>query len=278
MRIPNRSMQLALLAAVVVVAPVANATMTLPGGDTLLSGAFDDLRYGPTGASFVTPLLFLGDLAATDAPGAQATVTDLTYSYVLSGLGTPAASILYTISNDGIDPFTDLRFMVNVQADGSNSFLDTVNVVFGPAAAGDPDQFQVGDFSIEPVGALLADHDGADGSNACGAAACDADLALQWNLASLDPGAVWLVQISLSDDGSRISDRYLQAISADSDSALTFSGVASVVPEPTTGLLFLGGLVGLVALRSRWDGTTAPASHPPRAARRRAPRSARPDA
>jgi hypothetical protein len=278
MRIANRSLQFMLAAALIAAPPVARATMTLPGGDTLLTGGFDDLRYGATGASYVTPLLYLGDLSATDAPGVQAAFTDLTYSYALSGLGTPAASILYTISNDGIDPFADLRFMVNVQADGSNSFLDTVNVVFGAAAPGDPDQFQVGDFSVDPVGVLLADHDGADGSNACGVAVCDADLALQWNLAALDPGAVWLVQVSLSDDGSRVSDRYLQAISADSDSALTFSGVASVVPEPTTGLLFIGGLAGLAAIRSRRDGATATASHPSPAAPRRAPRSARPDA
>lgn len=248
MRIPNRSLPLALtLLALAQLPGVANATLELPGGDTLLTGALDDLRYGSTGASYVTPLLYLGDLGETDAPSEQAAVTDLAYQYATVDLGTSALFLVYQIQNQGTEAFSDLRFMLNVQADGSNSFLDFVTVAFGAAAPGEPDAFQAGDFSIDSLGTLLAANDGADGSNACGAPACDADLALQWNLATLDPGGIWQIEVALSDDGSTHSSRYLQATSADTaNTALTLSGMARIVPEPTT-LLLLGS--GLAALR-----------------------------
>lgn len=243
------ALQLSILLAFALSPAVARATLSMPGGDALLNGAFDDVRYGATGASYVTPLLYLGDLGDTDGPSEHAAVTDLAFQYALAGLGTSAISILYQIENQGTEAFGDLRFMLNVQADGSNSFLDFVTVAFGAAAPGEPDAFQVGDFAVDSLGSLLAANDGADGSNACGALACDADLALQWNLPSLAPGTIWQIEVMLSDDGTANSTRFLQAISADSDdTTLTFSGLASVVPEPTT-LLLLG--LGFGALGSR---------------------------
>ncbi len=253
MRIPNRWLRLAVTVFALVSWPgAARATLELPGGDSLLNGAFDDVRYGDTGASYVTPLLYLGDFGATDAPSAHADVTDLTYQYSTVGLGTSALFLVYEIENLGIDSFIDLRFMLNVQADGSNSFLDFVTVTFGGGLVGDPDAFQVGDFSVDPLGSVLAANDGADGSNACGAPACDADLALQWNLATLDPGGIWRIEVLLADDGSAHSSRFLQATSADSaNTALTLSGLARVVPEPATLLLFGLGLAALGARRAR---------------------------
>jgi len=248
MRIRN-ALQLSILLAFALSPSVARATLELPGGDALLNGAFDDLRYGATGASYVTPLLYLGDLGDTDGPSEHALVTDLSYQYSVLDLGTPTLTLVYQIENEGTETFSDLRFMLNVQADGSNSFLDFVTVAFGAAAPGEPDAFQVGDFAVDSLGALLAANDGADGSNACGALACDADLALQWNLPTLAPGLIWQIEVTLSDDGTARSTRFLQAISADTDdTTLTFSGLASVVPEPTT-LLLLG--LGLVVLGGR---------------------------
>jgi hypothetical protein len=256
MRASNRLLLLATALCCALLPVAARATLQLPGGDALLNGAFDDLRYGATGTSYVTPLLYVGDLGATDSPSQQAAVTDLDYQYLLAGLGTPAASILYSITNTGIDPFTDLRFVLNVQADGSASFADLVTVAFGAGSPGEPDSYQVGDFAVDPLAGLIAANDGTDGSDACGAPACDADLALQWDLPTLAPGLTWTIRVSLSDDGSVLSTRNLQATSADTDATvLMFSGFAQVVPEPGTALLI--GL-GLCALRAgRRAGATA---------------------
>lgn len=249
MRFRN-ALQLSILLAFALSPAVARATLELPGGDTLLNGAFDDLRYGATGTSFVTPLLYLGDLGDTDGPSEHAAVTDLAFQYAVLDLGTPTLSLVYEIANQGTEAFSDLRFMLNVQADGSNSFLDLVTVAFGAGAPGEPDAFQVGDFAVDSLGSVLAANDGADGSNACGVLACDADLALQWNLPSLAPGAIWQIEVALSEDGTARSTRFLQATSADTDvTTLTVSGLATVVPEPTT-LLLLGLGLGVLARRA----------------------------
>jgi hypothetical protein len=239
---------LALLALAAVASP-ARATLLLPGGDTLLNGGFDDVGYGATGNAFVTPLLFVGELGATSPPDDVDAVTDLVHDYVVDGLGSSLMTITYSIRNDGPDPFTDLRFLVNVQPDGSPSFSDTVDVTFGAPAQGEPDAFQVGDFGVDPLSALLGTQNQADGSNACGALPCDADLALEWDLAQLDPGWIWQIQVALSDDDEAISARFLRATSADTaDTSLTFSGLARAIPEPSTALLVA---LGLLVLRTR---------------------------
>jgi hypothetical protein len=228
--------------------------VTLPGGDVLFDGSFDGVHYGATGVGYVSPLLFVGDLGATRDPQSHALLTNLTYSYADSGLGTPMMAITYTILNEDASAFSDLRFMLDVQADGSDSFADTVNVLWGAAAAGDPDAFQVSDFSA-PGGILkeAAIANGAlDGTDACGALPCDVDFGLQWSLASLGSGQSWVITVGLSDDGSALSGRLLRARSADTaDTELTLSGVAQVIPEPGSGALVLTGLGILCAASSR---------------------------
>ena len=221
-------------------APSALAALLLPGGDTLLNGAFDEIEYGSTpGLAYVTPFLFVGDLAATDPPHVVGGTTNLTYGYSFDGLGTSLMTITYTLTNDDPAAFTDLRFMVDVQADGSGSFNDIALAVFGVPMAGDPVQFQIADFS-ENLPNQIVTNDGLDGSDTCGGAVCDVDTALQWDLATLNPGETWRVTIGLSDDGSTLSSRYLQVTSADTASTvLTFSGVAAILPEPSA-LVLLG--------------------------------------
>ena len=224
----------------------ATALLSLPGGDTLLNGSFDEIGYGATGTAYVTPLLYVGELSSTEPPESIDTVTDLSHEYLVDGLGTSLMLIRYSIRNDGVLPFTDLRFLVDVQADGSSAFTDLVDVVFGAAVVGDPDGFQVGDFGVLPLTTALVSNDGTDGSNACGAAVCDADLALEWDLPVLNPGFTWEITVGLSDDGTAISTRYLRATSAETaDTSLVFSGAARIVPEPTTVLLVALGLVAL---------------------------------
>lgn len=253
LRATTRSLIAALALAMLPTAP-ALALVTLPGGDTLLDGGFDEVNYGATGLAWVSPLLFVGDLGTTRDPQSHALLTNLTYGYATGGLGTPMMSITYTILNEDASAFSDLRFMLDVQADGSDSFLDTAHVLWGAAAVGDPDAFQVSDFSA-PGGTLkeAASASGAlDGTNACGAPPCDVDFGLQWSLASLGSGQSWVITVGLSDDGSALSGRLLRARSADTDDTeLTLSGVAQVIPEPGSGALVLTGLGILCAARRR---------------------------
>lgn len=247
-----------LLALVLLAADPSRAVVTLPGGDTLLDGGFDEVSYGASGLAWVSPLLFVGDLGTTKDPQSHALLTNLTYGYAVAGLGTPMMSITYTVLNEDPVAFSDLRFMLTVQADGSNSFLDAAQVLWGVAAAGDPDAFQVSDFSA-PGGDLKSAailNGMLDGSDACGAPPCDVDFGLQWSLASLGSRQRWTITVGLSDDGSALSDRLLRAQSVDTeDTELTLSGVAMVIPEPRSGVLVLAGLgILLAARRARRTG------------------------
>ncbi|MCW5624130.1 MAG: PEP-CTERM sorting domain-containing protein [Burkholderiales bacterium] len=235
----------------------ASAVVTMPGGDVLLDGSFENIVYGASGNAFVTPLLYVQTLGATLPPPAQVAGTDLTYDYEVGGLGTGRFEIVYTIANTSPGfTFAGLRFMVNVQPDGSASFADTVSESWAAKGAGDPDRRQI--VSLEPdlsnalPGTIVSDNGLTDGSNACGATACDADMALQWDLAELQPGEAWIIRVGLADDGSALSTRYLTATSADTaGTALTFSGTAQLVPEPGTWALLALGLAGVAALGRR---------------------------
>jgi hypothetical protein len=228
----------------------ALATMTLPGGDTLLNGAFNEIKYGATGDAYASPFLFVSELASTEPPSDHAAVSNLSFDYATNGLGTPALSITYTITNEDVADFTDLRFIMNMQVDGSSSFNDTTAVTWGAAAAGTPDQYQIDDFFTGDLIGKIQANNGLDGSDVCGAAVCDADLALQWNIAALKPGEQWIVEVGLSDDGSTLSpNRFLTATSFDTaDTAIIFSGTSTVIPEPGTALLLLLGLAGLAGV------------------------------
>jgi hypothetical protein len=234
--------------------PVARAAVTLPGGDTLLNGGFDEINYGDTGLAYVTPFLYTGDLAVTESPSDTANTTDLTYGYSFSGLGSPLTTIRYTIGNTGPATFSDLRFIVDVQPDGSGSFNDQRVIVPNPwaaAAAGDPDQYQVADFISDDLSGDIVLNNGLDGSDTCGGN-CDVEFALQWNLAQILPGEIWNIVVGLSDDGQSLSSRYLQAVSVDTlNTELTFSGQASVVPLPASFVFMASALAGLFGFSRR---------------------------
>lgn len=229
---------------------LAHATLFLSGGDALLNGAFDEMNYGETGLMYITPLLYTNELAVTESPLTTATTTDLSYSYNISGLGSSLAIITYSLGNQGVSSFSDLRFIVNAQTDGSNSFNDlgeSIPLPWAGAMDGDPAQFQIVDFNDDNLPFLILTNNGLDGSDTCGGV-CDVDFALQWNIEEINPGELWTISIGLSDDGQFLSSRYLQSTSVDSNNTrLTFSGKVSVVPVPlpAASIFYLFGLVVL---------------------------------
>lgn len=224
------------------------AAVTLPGGDVYLDGSFVGIGYGATGAAYMSPYLYVGELASTESPQSTGATTNLSYGYSLSGLGSPTFEVTYVLTNDDpVTTFTDLRFIVNVQPDGSGSYNDQATEVphpWGAAAPGDPSQFQIATYD-DNLYIQIPTNNGLDSTDTCGGT-CDVDFGLQWNVPQLAPGEQWMISVALSDDGTSLSSRYLQAISADTaNTALTFSGSAVVVPLPPAFGLLLAGVAAL---------------------------------
>lgn len=148
----------------------------------------------------------------------------------ISGLGTSALSLIYTITNDDSLAWSDLRFILKVQADGEqDSFQDTVSVTWDPNSGNEPDHYQVAGFDfVAPLIDKIITSDGLDNTDASKSAnALDVDFALQWNLETLDWGAQWAITVLLSDDGTTISpNRCLEAAGVGSPEK-TFLGHAS---------------------------------------------------
>ena len=245
---------------VVAMLPASGAMAAVTVGTDWGDGSFDDVGYGvpsATGLAYVTPFLFAGGLL--DSPTVIDTTTLLSYSYSVSGLGSNRMEVSYWVANDDIASFDDLRFIVkvdpngNLAADPFAGFNDTAGTQWGAKVGGDPDNFQIAEFEF---GGGLQDrifsNNGLDGTNTCPGGTCDVDFALQWNLASLAPGEIWHITIGLADDGTALSTRFLQAMSADGPNTnLTFSGTASVVPLPAAVFLLGSGLAGLFGIGGR---------------------------
>ena len=233
------------------------ALANISGTDTDLNGDFNGgLSYGSTGVAFVSALLYVGDLASTQQPKDQVLGTSLGYSYSVIGLGSPVVDIVYSFTNGLADTWTDLRFMVNVQPDGSNSFSDTVSEHWLAKQALDPnepDRREVQDFAFNLKSSMQATHRVNNGTNGCGGAACDADTALEWDLPSLAPSASWEVRLRLVDDPSLLTGngRYLQVTSANSAGTVLYIGNPTLVPEPESYAMLLAGLGVLGFMRIR---------------------------
>lgn len=245
----------------------AQAAVTMPGGDIFLTGELDDIKYGSAGNVDGAALLYISQLGGTLKPNDQVQgVPELSYSYSISGLGTNLLTAEYRIANAGssIKTWTDLRFAFLAQPDGDPvNFIDSVTETWGAKQVGDPDKRQSQSWDGTAEGSLIDiwrkanGGPGADGAAvAVGCTAgCDAELGLQWNLATLNPGDTFVIRVGLSDNGQHLSSRYFTTTGAGFNESLTLSGVASVVSVPeaqTWAMLFAGlGVLGAVSRRRR---------------------------
>ncbi|MEQ8663408.1 MAG: hypothetical protein RLW62_21535 [Gammaproteobacteria bacterium] len=239
----------------------AQALVTLPAGDIFLDGSLEFL-YAESGSARIDPALYI-DSNTTFGPGALAEVyappgdvtaaTGLGFDYGYADAGSATLRIAYTIRNDTAATWTGLRFLADVSGDPFDVPIEVASVHGAAATAGDPqawgiDDFFTGDLFVNDVlgiGQL-------DNGNGCGGAACAAEGALQWNLASLAPGERWIITVLLSDAGVTNASRWLEfALDAGgpTGAVLSFSGAAVVVPLPAAAWLLAGGIPLLRARR-----------------------------
>lgn len=240
----------------------AAQAVVAPPGVSASTGELESMDYGNGGNVFdFRPRLSVQGLGSPANPEAVVTLNPaLAFAYEVFGAGTGLMTIEYRVSNlSAVESFSQLRFMVYANPDGDTvNFADRVSEQWGAPLATDPVRREVRAF-VDPVDTLLtgfvATGNLVDGGPAgdCAGIGCDATLGLQWNADTLGPQQMLRVRVGLSDDGSALSSRWLQATALNSpDTVLTLSGTAAVVavPEPGAAWLLAAGL-GAVGLRLR---------------------------
>ena len=264
-RLPLRCAATALMLATAA-AQATVGTTSPPDAD----GRLTDVAYGNTGNIFeLFPRLFVQGLGASGNPTSVTALNSaLQFGVSLGGDGSHRLTIDYTLRNtSAVQSFSDLRFMLFANPDGGGDFLDQISETWGQGAAGDPARREGRPFDnlngilsrFALANTLSEQPDPIDADCSAG---CDATVALQWKADLLAPGEVMRVRVGLSDDGQALSSRFLTIRSvSDPDTALTFSGVATVsaVPEPATTAMLLSGLlaVGVLARRGRRQAEAA---------------------
>lgn len=163
-------------------------------------------------------------------------------------------TLTYTLTNSSALTLPSVWFAFFVDAEIDVAINDYFNEAAGQLGSlgtgpGDsaPDQWEAdepgyvfGDIFANLLSGAL------DNSNSVPAVSPDdVSLALGFQLGSLAPGQQSTVHILLSDSGSMLGDFAFQHFDADENSfdTLTISGAATIVPEPTSGLLAAVGLV-----------------------------------
>ncbi len=249
----------AFLSATLLAAFPAMGAIVQPGGDIFLDGSFQGMTYGASGSANLAPRLFIGDFASTLPPYDQIIGTGLEFSYAPPTFGSSVVNFTYRLTNNDFSSFSNLRFFLDLKAQGQTSFLDTATAVgFGaPAAPGAADQFQIFDFNAagdKPLQRIEASNTLNGSAAATCSTGCFSDLALQWDLSELLVGQTWEINATLTDNPSLVTGgRYLMASSLGPDGTQIIFGnpVITAVPLPSALLLFGSGLLGLATLRRR---------------------------
>lgn len=199
-------------------------------------------------------VLRAGDAAATRLSASPLPAgLALSFSSALSPDGSDLR-LRYEVANTGAGPLAGLTFVSFLDAEideALNTFFQEYGETDGTPAAGqgweiDEPGFAFGDiFANAGQGAL-------DGTNAVPIGAPeDVSLALSFALGPLAPGEIARFDVLISEDGDALGGFALRQRDVDprSTTAITFSGAASIVPEPGTSVLLGLGLGALAARR-----------------------------
>lgn len=251
-------------------AGAASATILVTDNDSDGSFLFDDITYGNgTGRAFVTPLLFTSDFGNTQPAATQVGgvhnpgAAGIDYSYGFStGSGAPVVNLTYTFANvrDPKAAFPDvngLRFMLDVTPHGSSvsPTTDKATQNWPGAVAGDPDKRQIQDLGAGALNTILVSNNGvSDGtfSNNCITTGCTTDFGLEWDRTVLKPGETWTIKVTLVDDPALVTGgRWLKAESLDGTGNVLVVGNPTLVPEPGSYAMLLGGIAILVLVSRR---------------------------
>lgn len=205
-------------------------------------------------------------IAGQDLNGAApGTAAQLSMDPVPTGLGLAFSSTLldadstlrlrYDVTNQGAAAVTGLSFLSFLDAEideTTNTFFNEYATTAGALAPGegyevDEPGFAFGDIFDHLLAGSL------DGTNAVGIASPDdVSMALSFLIASLAPGQTARFDLFVSQNGTATGLRIDQLdVDPGSTTAITFSGVASVVPEPATAALLGLGLTVLAARARR---------------------------